>query len=107
MSRRRLTEEPTLPVKPKKPPKPTQKELQHAQIEQAKTEARTFAGLPFPYSKEHLEIYLKREKELLTLYKANPGKCPICSRKVGQGIIGHISKCLRTQTSNSELPKTT
>ena len=101
MSRRRALEEPPLPVKPSKPRNPTPKELQHAQVEQARPEARTFAGLPFPYEEKWREVYRQREKELLIQYRSNPGKCPICSCKVGRGVIGHISKCLRTLNSNS------
>lgn len=104
--RRRGGSEPLPPVKPKKA-KPSVKEIQHAQIQQARSEARTFQAVPFPYAKEHAEAYRQREKELLALYKLNPGKCPICSKPVSKGVIGHISKCLRTPTFSSESPTTT
>lgn len=107
MSRRNTVEQP--PPYKKKPggPKPQPKEQQREIIEEARAEARTFANIPFPYAPEHREVYRQREKELLALYKLNPGKCPICSSPVSRGVIGHISKCLRTRNSNSESLPTT
>lgn len=45
-------------------------------------------GEHFP-TKDELDSAIAR-------YRANPGKCPICNCKIGRGIAGHLSKCLRS-----------
>jgi hypothetical protein len=100
--RRRQTDEPQAPKKPAKPAKPTVKEIQHEEVQASIAAKKTFTDLPFPYAPEHRQAYRQREIELMEIYRANKGKCPVCSKPHnGIGIIGHISKCLRTPNSSS------
>lgn len=46
--------------------------------------------------------YRIEERKMLDLYRLNPGSCPRCKRIISHGIIGHISKCLRTSIYKTE-----
>lgn len=61
-------------------------------------EAMTFATV---------EDYRVMERKMLDLYRLNPGKCPRCGVRSRGGIIGHISKCLRTSKFKIESTPTT
>jgi hypothetical protein len=123
MSRRRGADDTPLPIQPKKA-KPSHKEIQNDLTQESikrlqvipdsgagasRTDSgKTFAEIEFPYSAENRAQYAEAERRMLARYKLNPGKCPICSRPLGKGgVIGHISKCLRTPTSNNGSQKTT
>jgi hypothetical protein len=42
------------------------------------------------------------EAEVMAAYYASPGHCPLCKIRIGRGIFGHISKCLRIWNSKIE-----
>lgn len=56
---------------------------------------------------ETVEDYRVMERKMLDLYRLNPGKCPRCGVRSHRGIIGHISKCLRTSKFKIESTPTT
>lgn len=112
MSRRRNTPEQEIPNARTAPPQTHAQASSPAQAQVLTHEARTPdpspqrasnlpdpqpqfppPGTPFP-TKAELD-------EARAVYMRNPGNCPYCGVKIGRGIIGHISKCLRLSKSKT------